>query len=125
MFTLHSIVFQTASLLVEFFSIGFLTFQCDFLRWVDQSIDDGFADHHVLEQFEPTLRLDPGCDDEPDIAVALCEDVHPGSGLLISVVSQPRVIQDQNLDLDKASHTVEIMANGLDGLDFLDQKVNR
>jgi hypothetical protein len=118
-------VFQTGSLLVEFFSIGFLSFQSDFLRWVDQSINDGFADYQVFEQFEPTLRLDLGSDDGPGVVVALFEDVHPGSGLLMGVASQPQVIKDQNLDLDKVSHTVEIMADGLDGLDFLEQKVNR
>ena len=92
---------------------------------MDQSIDDGFAEHRVFEQFEPTLGLDLGSDDEPGVVVALFEDVPLGSGLLMGVVSQPQVIEDQNLDLDKASHVVEITASGVGGLDFLEQKVNR
>jgi len=88
-------------------------------------IDDGFAEHRVFEQFEPTLGLDLGSDIQRRLVIALFEDLHQGGGLLMGVVSQPQVIEDQNLDLDKASHILEIMAGGLGGLDFLEQKVNR
>ena len=78
-----SLVFQTGLFLREFFSIGFLSFQSDFLTGVDQPIDNGFADHRVFKQFEPTLGLDLRGDDERRLVVTLFEDVNEGSRLLV------------------------------------------
>ena len=92
---------------------------------MDEPIDNGFADHRIFKQFEPTLGFDLRGDDERRLVVTLFKDVDQGSSLLVGVVSQPQVIEDQNLGLDQTAHVVEITAGGLGGLDFLEQKVDR
>ena len=42
----------------EFLSIGLLSFQGDFLRWVDEPIHDGFGDHRIFKQFHPQRQID-------------------------------------------------------------------
>jgi hypothetical protein len=37
--------------------------QGDFLRWLNQPIHDGFGDHRIFKQFEPSLGFDLGSDD--------------------------------------------------------------
>jgi len=118
-------VFQARSFLREFFSIGLLSFQSDFLTRVNQAIDDGFGDHRILKQFEPPLGLDLGSDDDGSLVVALFEDVHQRGGLFVSVVSKSQVVEDQDLGLDETSNVVEITASGLGGLDFLEQEIDR
>jgi hypothetical protein len=54
---------------------------------VDQPIHDGLGDYRILKQFEPSLGLDLGGDDERSLVVALLEDVDQGGGLLVGVVS--------------------------------------
>ena len=66
---------------------------------VDQTIHDGFGDDRVLEEFEPTLRLDLGSDDERALLVALFEYVHEGGSLFVGVISKSEVIKDEGLGL--------------------------
>jgi hypothetical protein len=42
---------------------------------MDQPVDNGFPDHRIFKQFEPTLGLDLRGDDERGLVVALFEDV--------------------------------------------------
>ena len=92
---------------------------------MDEPIHDGFGDHRIFKQFDPSLGLDLGSDDEGSLVVTLFEDVHQGSGLLMGVVSKSQVIEDQNLGLDEATDVVEVAAGGLGGLDFLEQEIDR
>jgi hypothetical protein len=39
---------------LEFFSIGSVAFQSDFVTGVDHTIHDGLGDNRVLEEFEPS-----------------------------------------------------------------------
>jgi hypothetical protein len=92
---------------------------------VDQTIDDGFGDDRVLEEFEPTLRLDLGSDDEGTLLVALFEDVHEGGSLFVGVVSESEVIKDEGFGLGERADVVKIAASSLGGLDFLEEEVDR
>jgi hypothetical protein len=40
------------------FSVGFVSFQSDFLTGMDQSVEDGFTDDRTFKQLEPTLGFD-------------------------------------------------------------------
>ncbi len=74
---------------------------------MDQPIDGGFGNHRIFEHFEPSPGIDLGSDDEGSLVVTLFEDVHQRGGFFMSVVSSPKVIEDQNLGLDETSHIVE------------------
>ena len=92
---------------------------------MDQPINDSLGDHWILKQFEPSLGLDLGSDDDGSLVVALFEEVHHRGGLFVGVVSKPQVMEDQNLGLNETSNVVEVTASSLGGLDFLEQEVDR
>jgi hypothetical protein len=91
---------------------------------VDQPIHNGLGDHRIFKQFDPSLGLDLGSDDEGSLVVTLFQDVHQGSGLFMGVISKPEVIEDQNLGLDEASDVVKVTAGGLGGLNFLEHALS-
>ena len=57
-FTLSLPGFSILIFFCEFLSIGLLSFQGDFLRWVDEPIHDGFGDHRIFKQFHPQRQID-------------------------------------------------------------------
>jgi hypothetical protein len=92
---------------------------------VDQTVDDGLGNDRVLEEFEPTLRVDLGSDDERALLVTLFEDVHQGGSLFVGVISETEVIKDEGLGLGKRADVVKVAASSLGGLDLLEEEVNR
>jgi len=92
---------------------------------VDQTIHDGLGNDRVLEEFEPTLRLDLGSDDKGTLLVALFEDVHEGGSLFVGVISETEVIKDEGLGLGERADVVEITTCSLGGLNFLEEEVDR
>ena len=92
---------------------------------MDEPIDNGFSDHWIFKQFEPSLGLDLRSDDERGLAVALFENVHQGGGLLVGIVSESQVIKDQHLGFDQTAYIKQIATGGSGGLDFFEQKAKR
>ena len=92
---------------------------------MDQTIHDGLGNDRVVKEFEPTLRLDLGSDDERTLLVTLFEDVHEGGSLFVGVISKSEVIKDEGLGLGKRADVVKIAACSLGGLNFLEEEVDR
>ena len=92
---------------------------------MDQPVDDRFADDWIFKQFKPSLGFDLRSDDKRGLAVALFEDVHQGSGLLVGIVSKSQIVEDQDLGFDQSAYVIQIAARSFGGLDFFEQKVDR
>lgn len=99
--------------------------QHDFLTWVDKPVDDSFGDDGILEELDPAPGIDLAGDDDGALSVTLLQDVHEASGLFVSVISKPEVVQDEDVGPVEISHVDEITAGDFLGLDFLHEQIDR
>ena len=93
------------------------------MAWVDESVDDGFCDDGVFEEFEPSFWVDLAGEDDGEFMVTFFEDVHEGAGFVVGVGADAEVIEDDDVMSVEVSDEDEVAACEFLAGDFFEQKV--